>query len=175
VHAEVCRERPSWHLFGEQLGQVRLAQRRISSTTLLDQASTSSHLHRLGRRFHGGDWKCDGRDATRWGSVSERDRSQLGEGDLSQLLTKEVPGRAFAANFGVHDPELRKQIMDLAEQLARGTTPSNSHIGSPLLVFADASYRLGEIAIALAKETPGQPHRRPDELGVPGVLRRPRR
>ncbi|HEX3612380.1 MAG TPA: cytochrome P450 [Sporichthyaceae bacterium] len=81
----------------------------------------------------------------------------LGQGDLSQLLTKEVPGRAFAANFGVTDPALRKQIMDLAEQLGAWNDPEYAHIGSPLIVFADASYRLGEIAIALAKERRDNP------------------
>lgn len=81
----------------------------------------------------------------------------LGEGDLAQLLTKEVPGRAFAANFGVTDPETRKQIMDLAEQLGAWNDPEYAHIGSPLLVFADASFRLGEIAIEMAKERQKNP------------------
>ena len=76
----------------------------------------------------------------------------LGEGDLAQLLTKEVPGRAFAANFGIDDETLRRKVMDLAEQLGAWNDPEYAHIGSPLIVFADASFQLGEIAKALAAE-----------------------
>jgi len=81
----------------------------------------------------------------------------LGEGDLCELITKEVPGRVFASYFGFTDDEEIKHVMDLAEQLGAWADPEFAHIGSPLQVFADASNRLGEIALRHAKERQKNP------------------
>ncbi|WP_250281246.1 MULTISPECIES: cytochrome P450 [unclassified Frankia] len=76
----------------------------------------------------------------------------LGEGDLCQLITKEVPGRIFATFMGITDPEQIQYVMDAAEQFACWSDPEYAHIGSPLQVFADASQKLATLAIELARE-----------------------
>ncbi|MBV9313136.1 MAG: cytochrome P450 [Pseudonocardia sp.] len=78
--------------------------------------------------------------------------ASLGEGDLCQLITKEVPGRIFASYFGITDEDEIKYVMDLAEQFGAWSDPEFAHIGSPLQVFADASSRLSEIALRHAEE-----------------------
>ncbi|GAA5174325.1 cytochrome P450 [Pseudonocardia eucalypti] len=80
-----------------------------------------------------------------------------GEGDLCELITKEVPGRVFATFFGIIDRERIQYVMDLAEQLGSWSDPEYSHIGSPLAVFADASARLGALALEMAKERKARP------------------
>jgi cytochrome P450 len=76
----------------------------------------------------------------------------LGEGDLCELVTKEVPGRIFASYFGITDRDEAKYVMDLSEQMGAWSDPEYAHIGSPLQVFADATGRLGEIALRHARE-----------------------
>jgi cytochrome P450 len=76
----------------------------------------------------------------------------LGEGDLCELITKEVPGRVFANFMGIHDPDHIQYVMDAAEQFAGWADPEWAHIGSPLMVFADASNKLSTLALELAKE-----------------------
>lgn len=81
----------------------------------------------------------------------------LGEGDLCELITKEVPGRVFASFFGITEREEVQYTMDLAEQMGAWADPEYAHIGSPLQVFADASSRLGELALRLAKQRREKP------------------
>jgi cytochrome P450 len=81
----------------------------------------------------------------------------LGEGDLCQLITKEVPGRIFASYFGIKDEDEIKYVMDLAEQMGAWSDPEYAHIGSPLQVFADATSKLGVIALKHAKERQANP------------------
>jgi cytochrome P450 len=81
----------------------------------------------------------------------------LGEGDLCKLITKEVPGRIFASYFGIRDDDEIGYVMDLAEQMGAWADPEFAHIGSPLQVFADASSRLGELALRHAKERQRDP------------------
>jgi cytochrome P450 len=81
----------------------------------------------------------------------------LGEGDLCQLITKEVPGRIFASYFGIKDEDEIKYVMDTAEQMGAWSDPEYAHIGSPLQVFADATSRLGELALRHAKERQKNP------------------
>jgi cytochrome P450 len=81
----------------------------------------------------------------------------LGEGDLCALITKEVPGRIFASYFGIRDDHEIKYVMDLAEQMGAWSDPEYAHIGSPLQVFADATSRLGEVALRHAKERQANP------------------
>jgi cytochrome P450 len=76
----------------------------------------------------------------------------LGEGDLCELITKEVPGRVFANFMGINDPDHIQYVMDAAEQFAGWLDPEWAHIGSPLMVFADASNKLSTLALELAKE-----------------------
>ncbi|OSC31748.1 linalool 8-monooxygenase [Mycobacterium vulneris] len=81
----------------------------------------------------------------------------LGEGDFCQLITKEVPGRVFANFMGIKDPEQIQYVMDAAEQFASWSDPEYAHIGSPLMVFADASQKLANVALELAKERKKHP------------------
>jgi cytochrome P450 len=80
-----------------------------------------------------------------------------GEGDLCTLITKEVPGRIFASYFGIKDEDEIKYVMDTAEQMGAWSDPEYAHIGSPLQVFADATSRLGELALRHAKERQKNP------------------
>jgi cytochrome P450 len=80
-----------------------------------------------------------------------------GEGELCQLITKEVPGRVFAGFFGVDDPKRRQDIMDAAEQLGSWSDPEYAHIGSPLEVFQDAAARLQATAAEMAAERRAEP------------------
>jgi cytochrome P450 len=81
----------------------------------------------------------------------------LGEGDLGQLITKQVPGRVFAGFFGITDPEQVRHITDVAEQMGAWADPEYAHIGSPLMVFADAAAKLGGLALDLAKQRQENP------------------
>jgi cytochrome P450 len=81
----------------------------------------------------------------------------LGEGDLCALITKEVPGRVFAKFFGITDKERRQYVMDAAEQMGAWSDPEYAGIGSPLQVFADASSKLGSLALEMAKERRDNP------------------
>lgn len=81
----------------------------------------------------------------------------LGEGDLCELITKEVPGRIFASYFGITDNDEIKYVMDTAEQMGAWSDPDYAHIGSPLQVFADATSRLGELALRHARERQKNP------------------
>jgi cytochrome P450 len=80
------------------------------------------------------------------------DVAPLGEGDLCQLITKEVPGRVFASMLGITDEEQIQRVMDAAEQFACWNDPEYAHIGSPLMVFADASQQLATLALELVPE-----------------------
>jgi cytochrome P450 len=73
------------------------------------------------------------------------------------LITKEVPGRIFASYFGIRDDDEIGYVMDLAEQMGAWADPEFAHIGSPLQVFADASSRLGELALRHAKQRQRDP------------------
>ncbi|MDN5872769.1 MAG: cytochrome P450 [Sinobacteraceae bacterium] len=84
------------------------------------------------------------------------DMISLGEGDLCQLLTKEVPGRVFSRFFGITDPKRRQFVMDMAEQLGAWGDPEYSHVGTPLDVFATASKALSGTALEIARERHGQ-------------------
>jgi cytochrome P450 len=82
----------------------------------------------------------------------------LGEGDLCELITKEVPGRVFASFMGITDRDQIQYVMDASEQFACWNDPEYAHIGSPLQVFADASQKLATLALELAaqrRERPG--------------------
>ena len=81
----------------------------------------------------------------------------LGEGDLCELITKEVPGRIFATFMGITDNDQIQYVMDASEQFACWNDPEYAHIGSPLQVFADASMKLATLAIELAKLRREQP------------------
>ena len=81
----------------------------------------------------------------------------LGEGDLCQLITKEVPGRVFANFMGIKDHDQIEYVMDAAEQFAGWLDPEWAHIGSPLMVFADASKKLQTLALELFKERKQKP------------------
>ena len=47
----------------------------------------------------------------------------LGEGDLCELITKEVPGEVFANFMGIQDPDHIQYVMDAAEQFAGWARP----------------------------------------------------
>jgi len=81
----------------------------------------------------------------------------LGEGDLCELIAKEVPGRVFATFFGITDRDQIQYVMDAAEQMGAWSDPEYAHIGSPLQVFADASQKLGMLALDLAKQRQKNP------------------
>jgi cytochrome P450 len=81
----------------------------------------------------------------------------LGEGDLCELIAKEVPGRVFATFFGITDRDQIQYVMDAAEQMGAWSDPEYAHIGSPLQVFADASQKLGVLALDLAKQRQKNP------------------
>jgi len=76
----------------------------------------------------------------------------LGEGDLGELITKQVPGRVFAGFFGITDRDQVQHVIDVAEQMGAWADPEFAHIGSPLMVFADAAFKLGALALDLAKQ-----------------------
>jgi cytochrome P450 len=76
----------------------------------------------------------------------------LGGGDLCQLITKEVPGRVFASMLGIKDEDQILYVMDAAEQFACWNDPEYAHIGSPLVVFADASQKLARLALELVPD-----------------------
>lgn len=75
-----------------------------------------------------------------------------GEGDLCELITKEVPGQVFCSMLGITDREQIQYTMDAAEQFACWNDPEYAHIGSPLMVFADASMKLATLANELVPE-----------------------
>ena len=75
-----------------------------------------------------------------------------GEGDLCELITKEVPGQVFCSMLGITDKEQIQYTMDAAEQFACWNDPEYAHIGSPLMVFADASMKLATLANELVPE-----------------------
>lgn len=75
-----------------------------------------------------------------------------GEGDLCELITKEVPGQVFCSMLGITDREQIQYTMDAAEQFACWNDPEYAHIGSPLMVFADASMKLATLANQLVPE-----------------------
>jgi cytochrome P450 len=81
----------------------------------------------------------------------------LGHGDLCTLIAKEVPGRVFATFFGITDRDQIQYVMDAAEQMGAWSDPEYAHIGSPLQVFADASQKLGVLALDLAKQRQKNP------------------
>ncbi|MCW2515823.1 MAG: Linalool 8-monooxygenase [Mycobacterium sp.] len=54
--------------------------------------------------------------------------------------------------LGITDEEHIQQVMDAAEQFACWNDPEYAHIGSPLVVFADASRKLATLALALIPE-----------------------
>ncbi|HEX4247644.1 MAG TPA: cytochrome P450 [Pseudonocardia sp.] len=81
----------------------------------------------------------------------------LGHGDLCTLIAKEVPGRVFATFFGITDRDQIQYVMDAAEQMGAWSDPEYAHIGSPLQVFADASQKLGVLALDLAKQRQTNP------------------
>jgi cytochrome P450 len=80
------------------------------------------------------------------------DVAPRGEGDLCELITKEVPGRVFASMLGITDESQIQRVMDAAEQFACWNDPEYAHIGSPLMVFADASQKLATLALELVPE-----------------------
>lgn len=75
-----------------------------------------------------------------------------GEGDLCELITKEVPGQVFCSMLGITDRDQIQYTMDAAEQFACWNDPEYAHIGSPLMVFADASMKLATLANQLVPE-----------------------
>jgi cytochrome P450 len=75
-----------------------------------------------------------------------------GEGDLCELITKEVPGQVFCSMLGISDKDQIQYTMDAAEQFACWNDPEYAHIGSPLMVFADASMKLAALANELVPE-----------------------
>ncbi len=80
------------------------------------------------------------------------DVAPRGEGDLCELITKEVPGQVFCSMLGITDREQIQYTMDAAEQFACWNDPEYAHIGSPLMVFADASMKLATLANELVPE-----------------------
>jgi cytochrome P450 len=80
------------------------------------------------------------------------DVAPLGEGDLCELIAKEVPGRVFCSMLGITDNDQIQYTMDAAEQFACWNDPEYAHIGSPLMVFADASMKLATLANQLVPE-----------------------
>ena len=81
----------------------------------------------------------------------------LGEGDLGELITKQVPGRVFSGFFGIKDRDQVQYMIDVAEQMGAWADPEFAHIGTPLMVFADAAFKLGGLALELAKERRANP------------------
>ena len=80
------------------------------------------------------------------------DVAYRGEGDLCELITKEVPGQVFCSMLGITDRDQIQYTMDAAEQFACWNDPQYAHIGSPLMVFADASMKLATLANELVPE-----------------------
>ncbi|TXI47439.1 MAG: cytochrome P450 [Mycobacterium sp.] len=80
------------------------------------------------------------------------DVAPRGEGDLCELITKEVPGQVFCSMLGITDRDQIQYTMDAAEQFACWNDPEYAHIGSPLMVFADASMKLATLANELVPE-----------------------
>lgn len=80
------------------------------------------------------------------------DVAHRGEGDLCELITKEVPGQVFCSMLGITDRDQIQYTMDAAEQFACWNDPEYAHIGSPLMVFADASMKLATLANELVPE-----------------------
>ncbi len=70
-----------------------------------------------------------------------------GEGDLCELVFKQLPGRVFAEVFvGLKDVHRREVLIESAEQLGAWADPTYAHIGPPLAVFQDAARKIMEIA-----------------------------
>ncbi len=71
----------------------------------------------------------------------------LGDGDLCELVFKQLPGLVFAEVFvGIKDVRRRKVLIEGAEQLGAWADPTYAHIGPPLAVFQDAAQRIMTIA-----------------------------
>ncbi len=84
--------------------------------------------------------------------------ASLGEGDLCELVFKQLPGRVFAGVFvGISDPHKREILIEAAEQLGSWADPSYAHIGSPLAVFQDAAQKIMTIAYAEAERCRREP------------------
>jgi cytochrome P450 len=70
-----------------------------------------------------------------------------GQGDLCELVFKQLPGRIFAEVFvGMEDPHQRDLLIEAAEQLGAWADPTYAHIGPPLVVFQDAAQRIMQFA-----------------------------
>jgi cytochrome P450 len=84
----------------------------------------------------------------------------LGEGDLCELVFKQLPGLLFAEVFvGIKDVHRRNVLIEGAEQLGAWADPTYAHIGPPLAVFQDAAQRI----MAIADEEAARCRREPDE------------
>ena len=66
------------------------------------------------------------------GEHDPRGADPRGEGDLCELITKEVPGQVFCSMLGITDRDQIQYTMDAAEQFACWNDPEYAHIGSPL-------------------------------------------
>jgi cytochrome P450 len=81
----------------------------------------------------------------------------LGEGDIAELIFKQLPGRLFAECFvGIHD-DRRDVLIEAAEQLGSWADPRYAHIGPPLAVFQDAAQTIMAIAFEMATAAREQP------------------
>ncbi|MEV4418378.1 cytochrome P450 [Patulibacter sp. NPDC049589] len=82
----------------------------------------------------------------------------LGQGDLCELVFKQLPGYVFAEVFvGIQEEHRRDVLIEAAEQLGAWADPSYAHIGPPLVVFQDAAQRIMAIAFEEAERCRREP------------------
>lgn len=82
----------------------------------------------------------------------------LGEGDLCELVFKQLPGRVFAEVFvGLKDAHRSEVLIESAEQLGAWADPMYAHIGPPLAIFQDAASKIMAIAFEEAERCRREP------------------
>lgn len=81
----------------------------------------------------------------------------LGQGDMCQILTKELPGRIYATYIGADSDDIRKRVITLADRLVSWNDPEYTKEMTPLEVFSNAAAGLSEIALKLAAKRREQP------------------
>ena len=85
------------------------------------------------------------------------DVAPLGQGDIAELICKQLPGRLFAETFVGVGPEDRDVLIEAAEQLGAWADPKYAHIGPPLAVFQDAAQQIMKVAYVMAEHARREP------------------
>jgi cytochrome P450 len=96
-------------------------------------------------------------ESTRVAKELVDEMAPLGEGDVCDLLSRQLPGRIFASFFGVPPGDLRDEVMHNAEMMAAWSDPEELGDLEPIELFGNAAMRLNDIALELTEERRDKP------------------